>query len=573
MFFEMMDDDMIVLKKIIGLFKKRKRHSITIGKARSVLVSGNLVSYGHARNGPRLLLHHGSRWKRARKTISIDPRKEPNPHIIIVGMSGYGKSTLFKSMLLDIKSMGIAAIVFDAHNEHERLVKALNGKVHDASRSGINVLELNGLSVQERIAELVSMFKSVYGLGHIQATKLSQCLYYTYRKKGTGNAAPDIGDLIGELSIFIRNAKGAAELNTLMHLREKISLLRSAAFMRNPVSIEGLSTGISSFSLAGLKSSEARIIYIHELLKRIYLSMKGNERELGLRIFMMIDEAQFLLGAQREFSTIRSIVEEGRKYGAGVIIATHVTANLDKQILANASTLISFYPRDPSEISYVSSAMSGSNPTERDLVRGKLRSLRQNEAMVVSGLMKAPVVVETPAARRISETIERMGAAKSDADNDWLSKLATPTDYDTAERDIGHEAMSALVEKGAVETMEHNGKTYVMKKNPSKSIEHELHVREISKRLSELGIRHYVMNNSMGPDVVAYINGKKTAVEYETGRKSTQSTARMLASRAKEYGSVIVFVNARAAKFYKDTFGSDAVAVFSADEIANAFVV
>ncbi len=564
---------MIGLKKIIGLFRKKDRHSMTIGRARFVLVSGKAVSYGHARNGPRLLLYRSSKWKRARKTISIDPRKEPNPHIIIVGMSGYGKSTLFKSMLMDIKRIGIAAIVFDAHNEHERLVRALNGKVHDARSSGINILELNGLSMQERIAELVSLFKRVYGLGHIQATKLSQCLYYTYRKKGQGKGAPDMNDLMGELSVFIRNAKGAAELNTLMHLREKISLLRNGAFTRNPVSVEGLATGISSFSLAGLKSGEARTIYIHELLKRIYLSMKGNERELGLRIFVMIDEAQFLLGTQREFSAIRSIVEEGRKYGAGVIIATHVTANLDRQILANASTLISFYPRDPSEILYVSSAMSGSDPAERDLVRGKLRSLRQNEAMVVSGLMKTPVVVETPSARRISETIERIGVAESVVDNAESYRLATLTDYGTAEREIGHEAVRALVEKGVVETMEHNGKSYVMRKNPSRSIEHELHVRKISERLSELGIRHYVMNNSMGPDVVAYINGKKTAIEYETGRKSAQSTSRMLAARAKEYGSVIVFVNANAAKFYKDAFGSDAVSVFRADEIANAFAV
>src|SRR5208283_5955961 len=186
------------------------------------------------------------------------------------------------------------------------------------------------------------------------------CLYYTYRKAESNGTrkTPTMQDLLYEISIFVRNARSASETNSLLHLKEKLSLLSVSALGKGQVSVESLQIGISSFSLAGIKSPESRVIYIHELLRRIYLSMKQNQKERGLRIFIMIDEAQFLLGSQKEGASVRSIVEEGRKYGAGVVIATHISSNLDRQVLANASTLISFYPRDPAEINYISSAMS-----------------------------------------------------------------------------------------------------------------------------------------------------------------------------------------------------------------------
>ncbi len=475
----------------------------------------------------RTELYNGVSWRRLRKEIRINPNREPNPHMIIVGMSGYGKSTLFKSILADIKGMGISAIVFDAHNEHEKIVRSLNGRVYDCANTGINILELNGLSKEDRISELVSLLKNVYSLGYIQATKLGACLRYTYRKlemKGVQKRQPTMSDLLKELNIFIKNSRSAAETNTLQHLKEKISLLNNSAFNSNTVSVEGLKEGISSFSLAGLKSTEARVIYIHELLKRIYTSMKGMEREKGLRLFIMIDEAQFLLNSQAGYNSVRSMVEEGRKYGSGVVIATHITGNLDRQVLANASTLISFYSRDPSEVNYIASAMSGGEEQRRSLVRSKLRELKQNEALVVTGRMKEPIVVTTPTAKQVVEAAgPEAPAQKTNTDNE--------------------------------------------KKRSFQSAEHYDCVNRVSDRLSELRIRHFILNNSQGPDIVAYIRGVKTAIEYETGRKSYRSTSKMLDARSKEYPQTIVFVNSRAFGFYKSYFEKDKTMVLNIEDL------
>ena len=61
-----------------------------------------------------------------------------------------------------------------------------------------------------------------------------------------------------------------------------------------------------------------------------------------------------------------------------------------------------------------------------------------------------------------------------------------------------------------------------MARNGSASIEHEVHVIKIKEELGKRKINSAIIDNSNGPDLVAYANSKKIAIEYETGRKEHQ---------------------------------------------------
>ena len=558
---------------VSGLFFKRKEECITIGKARAILKDCKTVRIRSNGRQSSVETYPSAAWRRFRKTLAIFPSKEPNPHIVMVGMSGFGKSTLFKSMLIDIKRMNKAAIIFDAHNEHEKAVRAVGGSTFDASSTAINILELDGISKQQRISDIVGLFKKVYGLGQIQAIKLSQCLSYTYRKadiRGTGKKAPAIQDLISEINIFISNSRTSSEKTSLMHLKEKMySLLENGG--KSPIEVGKLKDGVSSFSLAGLKSKEARIIYIHELLRRLYSDMKANPTERGLRLFIMVDEAQFLLNSQGDSPIVTSIVEEGRKYGVGMIIATHLSSNLDRQIMANASTLISFYPRDPQEINYIANAMSGGMPIMASAIKGRLRMLRQNQAIVISGRMKAPTVVDIVRASDLAKTIEEMGIPKGES-RAQVPKISEPMEYKEAAAKVGGDSLDREIATGRIEKesvpVGKEEKEFVMSKG-NKSTEHEVCTGMISKRLSNLGIRHYVLGNLKGPDIIAYIDNRKVAIEYETGRKSYRSTAKMLESRKGQFSKTIVFVNSMAYPFYSGYYTNNEIEVIDIKTLEN----
>ncbi|MGC9190804.1 MAG: helicase HerA domain-containing protein, partial [Candidatus Micrarchaeia archaeon] len=64
------------------------------------------------------------RWKKYRCKESIVLQEEPNPHIIIAGMSGLGKSSLLKSIISEMKRNNITCVLFDSNSEHESMVKS-----------------------------------------------------------------------------------------------------------------------------------------------------------------------------------------------------------------------------------------------------------------------------------------------------------------------------------------------------------------------------------------------------------------------------------------------------------------
>ncbi len=560
-----------------------------IGDVKEALVPCSRLFYRHGQHGMDVTGAPGFAWKRKRSSLYLRPENEPNPHIVIAGMSGFGKSSLFKHVIVDLACAHVPCIVFDAHNEHESLMRALNGTVHDARYSGINPMELAGATVAERIAELTRMFKGVYSLGYIQATKLSQCLWYVYRKAGaadrlatTLDRVPTIKDLLRELNVFIGNAKGIGEKNTLLHLYDRLSLLDSAAFSHS-VDMHALSSGVCSFSLAGMKSKETQVIYIGELLRRLYQQMHSNPKERGISMCIAIDEVQFLTdGSDASGAVIRSLIEEGRKYGVGIIIVTHAASGLSRQIVANASAFVAFYAREPSEAGYVAKVLAGGNTQRTYEVMERLRALKQHEAIMISCSSRNPLLVATPRIKELDAHLKRantlQACARSGDATELLAKARKPVPYDLLAKEYGVQEVEAHVANGALSKLaikwQGKDETWLMRHNRAMSIEHAVYVQKIHELLDLSGIRNYVMSGSNGPDIVAHCSKGKVAVEYETGRKSLRESGEMIRSRHSEYSKVIVFANSGAYGFYRNYFDDGNVKVFDvgkAEDAVNLF--
>jgi energy-coupling factor transporter ATP-binding protein EcfA2 len=527
-------------------------------------------------NGRYLTFERQSRlgWINIVEDIRVNPVVEPNPHIIIVGMSGFGKSTLFKSMIIDIKNAKRGAIIFDAHNEHAAVVRSLGGNAYNAAFYGINIFDLNGLTVGDRISNLQNLFKEVYSLGHIQETKLGECLWYMYRKSGATSkydtklkSLPTVSDLLDEISVFIKNSGSTTESNTLQHLKGKVSLLNMVAFTRNFVDIESLKNGVNSFSLAELKNREAQIIYISELLKRLYSTMKERERERGADFYIMLDEAQFLINSSSSGGeTISKLISEGRKYGFGVIIATHMASVLDKRMVTNAATFITFYAREPSEVNYVSNVLAGGDAQRAHFIKQRLMTLKRNTAIMMSDFVKNPVVVNTP-------RFEDIGVDDPLDENDLKDKILLFCRRPVLYGDVKYDSriINSLLEAKELDTYKTNfqdkEETWLMKHNNACSIEHEVWVRKIRDYVSSLGHKVFIFNAPNGPDVITYVEGSKFAIEYETGKKDMYSTKLMIRSRKAKFIRTIVIVNDDFYEYYRKNLEDDVVSVIMRSEI------
>lgn len=559
----------MILDKLSRLFARRGPSGLCIQLGTSIcrLKKSGLSIRG---SGPYMKISgNGHRWEKMGGKAILIPSKEPNPHILISGMSGFGKSMFFKSVLVDIADANLSCIIFDGHNEHAAVVSGLGGQVYDSKNGGINLLSLDGATVSDRIASLTALIGNVYRLGHIQSTKLGQCLKYTYRKFGArgGNdtelaAEPRVSDLMSEIGIFIQNAKTASEKATLLSLQNKVCNLDIPAFNKKITENDSLKNGIHSFSISERMSKEARMIYLIELLDRIYAGMKDDPKNQGVKQYLMIDESQILINESESCSgIITNFIEEGRKYGRGVIIVAHMASWLNKQIVANAATFMAFYSREPSEASYVAKVMSSSFEAEQ-AVRSKLATLGDGEAIIITANRRTPTVVST---RPLHSRASLFKEIKRRNLEDLVRKPILLEDL-CQKAEMREDQIRALIgtELGRFNL---NGKEWLMRK-ASPGVEHQVMVAEINSKVQKSGIRSYIHNAPSGPDVVVYGASGKIAIEYETGSKSMAESMEMFRRRLKTFKKLVVVVNDAHFSRYKAETGSLSCVLLPASEIA-----
>ncbi len=511
---------------------------ITLGEARKRLVLSRHMEFRQLGRIPIAAQQAEFSWKSMHGKLALTPGREPNPHVIIVGSSGFGKSTLLKSMIIDIANAHLPAIIFDGHNEHESLVRGIGGHARNAAYSNINIFSLDGLSVGQRMESLTSLFSEVYGLGYIQRAQLNRVLYYTYRKFCTGmsdmrlESIPKLQDLLAELSVFISNSKSSGERNRLEHIRQRIGSLSKGMHITDYVALEELASGINSFSLAEIDGDEAKVVYISELARRLYTRMKANDTEKGIRLYVIIDESRFVI--EKAGRIIGSLVSEGRKFGYAVIVVSNSALNIPKDVISNSSTFVAFHTNEPREIAYTSEVIGRGNPGKVYAVRSMLDTARQNCAVVVSYMNPDPVMVRTPDAQSIGQ---RTSKAAADGHEEG------PKAVFLARKPVRLSEMIRMGIGGAsLDEYTAGGESWLMRPHGSPGIEHEVSVRIISEYLKRNGVANRI-TSGRGPDIIAYANRRKIAVEYETGRKNLADTVKMIEGRGKEYDSTIVLVN------------------------------
>ncbi len=562
------------IKRLLIIFRKgpknNSQNSICIGKAIKYL--GKSSTFRPIQIGmQRSSINTFYEWKTAKGYLYINPDGSSNPHIIISGTSGKGKSTLLKSIIIDLNSIGKNAILFDLSNEHYDVIRTVNPESGD-NWLKFNLFSLEGLSVEERISELVSLFKEIYSLGYIQANELTECMKYLYRKFGAVSLyqrhmdkLPTLRDFMNEINIFIRNSHSASERSTLYHMLNKISVLDERLFSEKYTGIPFMSKGIKSLPVSQFRNPESRYVFMHEMLERIYHNMKSSEITHRLNTYIIIDEAEFIVNEYKtESNVIKRLIREGRKYGVGLIIATHRSIDLPKDVIENASTFIAFGSEEPLEAAYSASVLLKGDFQAKESIVKALRALSSNECVIKYAQAECPVIVKT------KSYYDLASYKTNQPDNRSLDRMLIKPVKENAliKQGVSVQDINAALKSKELESIEisSNGEpeTWLMNPKSSLSIEHEAHVALIKESFERSGIKCYIMDNSKGPDVVAFFSGNRIAVEYETGRKNPVATSKMLEGRSKAYDAVVVLVNPKYYNFYKSAMERNNVIVLSA---------
>jgi DNA helicase HerA-like ATPase len=284
-----------------------------------------------------------------------EPNQAPNPHMVILGTSGSGKTQTLKAIAWEmLHHLPSRSIILDFHGD-QQLPGETYYPLHMASPHGINPLIINhdpagGGPKLQAIAVAANLRRSLL-LGVNQEGLLIMMLDELYQKFGITQKdrsswtkpLPHLAHLKDDIDSRVE--AGCKEA-------PKLQIKLAATFQYGVFSRPQLNLNNGKhirIDLAKLPP-ELGAIAAEAILKQIMDAHRLAGEVDEPKTFVFVDEAKELKGS----ATLDRITADGRKYGLGVVLASQREIHLSGDILANTSTKI-VLPVDTADVRKVAS--------------------------------------------------------------------------------------------------------------------------------------------------------------------------------------------------------------------------
>ncbi|MFA5105691.1 MAG: ATP-binding protein [Candidatus Micrarchaeia archaeon] len=297
-----------------------------------------------------------------------------NPHIVVVGMSGSGKSYLVKTIVTRASLAWDAnCVILDWTGEYAPWVKANSGTVVSlGSGDSINILEFSGMKTSMKIGEVMESLSVLTDIDSSPMQKLvtRQAIESAYKSCGLSpDSTPGKDSRFPTLSGALLEIEKQAKSSDAQERREaKLAYARlldicSASFdsygTKTSFSMSGLgSMGLVCIDLHALPTDQIKSMAGLAILQSLRQKMRSVEfsEKPGLALLIVVDEAWKI--AQDDKSDLVTIIREGRKYSFGVIVASQSALDISKSILINAGTSFVFRAINSDERDYIQGAFN-----------------------------------------------------------------------------------------------------------------------------------------------------------------------------------------------------------------------
>lgn len=329
--------------------------------------------------------------------------KDLNKHTFVCGITGSGKTTTVKKILVEAKKPFL--VIESAKKEYRNI--AVDTTVYTPGKPEINAPQINpfyimpGVSPQVHIDYLKDLFNASFSFYGPMPYILEKCLHTVYRNKGwdltlgyhpllTNSTSstdffnieytkeqysksahkflfPTMQELKDEIERYIDeelkyDGEVAGNVKTAIKVRLENLCVGAKGYTFNTsefINFDDLLEKNVVFELEGLADDSDKafsvgllVIYINEY-RQVHKEIAGNQK-VGLQHLLVIEEAHRLLkNVDTERSTetegnpkgkavehFTNMIAEMRSYGQGVIVAEQIPTKLAPDVIKNSSTKI-----------------------------------------------------------------------------------------------------------------------------------------------------------------------------------------------------------------------------------------
>ncbi|OYT43462.1 MAG: hypothetical protein B6U88_00905 [Candidatus Aenigmarchaeota archaeon ex4484_56] len=287
------------------------------------------------------------------KPVYWEMNREKNPHMIVLGTSGSGKTETLKTIVANLKEKNISSMVIDFHNEFEDITdNRLN--LRDNT---INPLEVPKNERPENIVyEISDIIGKIFKLGEIQEAILRKAIRDCYldhgidlKKSPTTKKFPDFSDVKKNI---------LKQSNPNVHsLMSRIEVLFNLDIFSNKteVSFKDIVSTTTIIELKDFPTENVKSAIAEFFLNKLTYYFYSLNKSDNLKYYCIIDEAHRLM---YENSPINKLLRESRKYGVGIILSSQRPSDFNETILANSGAILSFQCNLDKDAKYISKQLN-----------------------------------------------------------------------------------------------------------------------------------------------------------------------------------------------------------------------
>ncbi len=257
-------------------------------------------------------------------------KSEPNPHVMIIGESGSGKTNLTLTFLTrSYSKFGIPFLIMDWSGSYEHSGIKVN-TWHVPENLKINPFPLRGMSIERRCGVASELLQVSLALTDLQAQKVRETLVEMYNE----GKEPTIRTLHDRLLV---HADKERYKEMKLQLRYTTNKLREAfeIFGYEPQEFwDNYDKTCNIVDMGKITDIEKKLV-THAIIQRIIEEFKIQDK---IKLYIALDDAyQAIANYNNKETNITKVVREGRKYGFGLLISTQLLEDLPAPIVANTS--------------------------------------------------------------------------------------------------------------------------------------------------------------------------------------------------------------------------------------------
>ncbi len=280
-----------------------------------------------------------------------EPLKSVNPHLLISGTSGAGKSQTLMNIVYQYRKNRIPVLIFDIHGEYQEVGDLV---IDFRKNVRINPLNCPGETPMELAFEIRDVISQIYKrIGYVQKDLLYKAILEAYKQCGIlpqeeikGKNVPDFDDVY---SVILGWEEDNPKDRSLAGLISRLRPVFEFRIFAGPEALsipELLKPKVFVFDLSTMPSEEIQRLAVVFTLRKIWSHIYHMGTHKGIRLSMVLDEAYKYAF---EGSPLIPILREGRKFGISVLLASQMLNDFPEAVTANVGTKIVLSMRSHNE--------------------------------------------------------------------------------------------------------------------------------------------------------------------------------------------------------------------------------